>query len=153
MRPAALAAATCLSASLFTGAAAQSVQVGECDWLASMLNIVEPWEANSRSFYEGQVRVVLADSVEPACCWAHLVILMPNPSDEMGLRQCVVVNMGGGMGFAGLDFAQLSATYDPAEGLLVSFPYALYEPETGGIGPWQGARVLLNLETGEAALR
>ena len=144
-------------AGLVTGAAfaaaagsgsAQGVNIEECDWINNLLAVVEPWEENSRTFYRGQVRVAFADSVEPACCWAHLLILMPDPEDEMGLRKCVAVNQSRGMGFSGLEFSQIQASYDPARGLTLTFPYALYNPETGASGPWQTGEVLINLSTG-----
>ena len=127
--------------------------VGECDWLNNMLAVVEPWEDNARTFYQGQVRAVFVDSVEPACCWAHLLILMPDPEDEWGLRKCVAVNLGGTTGFSGLDFSRLEASYDPARGLAISFPYALYEPESGASGPWQQGEALINLSTGVVTAR
>lgn len=152
MRRFLIAAGLALSAA-GTAAGGEGIVAAECDWMSSMTTIIEPWEENSRTFYDGRVRVVAIDTVEPACCWAHLVLLLPPPEREMEYRQCVVVNQGGGMGFAGLRFDELAASYDPKTGLTISFPYALYDPETGGTRPWRSGQVRINLATGEVMAR
>ncbi|RMD92352.1 MAG: hypothetical protein D6811_07090, partial [Alphaproteobacteria bacterium] len=76
------------------------------------------------------IRIALLDTVEPAAASAHLLVLSP-PYGPTGERQCRVVSLDGALGFAGLDFASLSAAYDPARGLTVSLPGTVYLPEEG----------------------
>ena len=68
--------------------------------------------------------------IEPAAGAFHILVLSP-PWDELGARQCRVLSLDGGIGFAGVDFAALEAWYDAAVGLLFALPVSVYEPETG----------------------
>lgn len=112
------------------GASAQSVD-GCFDHRSSVAAYAEPWDQNTRLFANGAVRLVLTDTLEPAAAAFHLVILSP-PYNELGDRQCVVVSMGEGLGFAGLTLDGMTADYDPAVGLVFLLRAARYLPETGG---------------------
>lgn len=153
MRPLIRTAATALIAALLPAQAIADVQANPCDWLRDMRNIVEPWEENTRTFYNGQVRVVNADSGEPACCSANLLLLVPDPEDEMEGDKCVAIGMGPGMGVTRLDYHKLTADYDPATGLTLRFPYAILNLETSRMGPTKNATVRINLKTGEVSAR
>jgi len=119
---------------LATPAAAQTV-IGCFGFLASARNQVEPWEAHTRTFANGEIRVALLDTVEPAAGAYYLMVLAP-PRDELGSRNCAVIAEGdGSVGFAGLDFAQLGASYDPARGLILRVPVQRFAPDTGGFDP------------------
>lgn len=123
----ALPAALTLLAGALPGAA-QSVS--DCDWRARADAVVEPWEAHTRTYANGAIRVALLDTIEPGAAALNLLVLSP-PYDELGGRQCKVVGFEDGLGFAGLDFSQLGATYDPATGLTVSLPGTIFLPEDG----------------------
>ncbi|TNF21782.1 MAG: hypothetical protein EP318_05780 [Rhodobacteraceae bacterium] len=132
-----------------TGASAQTVAV--CDWRAAARAIVEPWEANTRTFSNGKTRLALLDTVEPAAGAFHLLILSP-PYNELGERQCRMISHDGTMGFAEMAFGALSAGYDPARGLLFDIPVRHVDAATGGItGGWLGLEV--NQATGAIATR
>ena len=111
--------AVVLAALFATPASAQVAE--ECDWVASARAIVEPWEANTKTFSNGKVRLALLDTVEPAAGALHILVLSP-PFGETGERQCRVISMSKGIGFAGIDFKQLDASYDPSTGLTFSVP-------------------------------
>ena len=115
-----------VAAALALPAAAQ--EVTECDWRATPDAIPEPWEAHSRSFANGNVRLALLDAIEPAAGAFHLLVLSP-PFDSLGARQCRIVGFDGTRGFAALDFAALAAAYDPATGLTFRLPGRLWLPE------------------------
>ncbi|WP_137702494.1 hypothetical protein [Marimonas lutisalis] len=121
-------AATALA--LLLGLPAQAQEVSQCDHRAHADGIPEPWEANTRSFANGEVRVALIDRIEPAAGAFYLLILHP-PRGVLGERRCSLVGFGSGMGYAALDFAALTAGYDPARGLTLSLPGRLYLPEEG----------------------
>ncbi|SMX40573.1 hypothetical protein [Maliponia aquimaris] len=133
-------------------AAAQDyvVSVLDCDWQAGARNIVEPWEANTRTFSEGKTRLAMLDTIEPAAGWAYVLVLSP-PYSELGDRQCKVIGLNG-MGFAGMDFAGLTASYDPATGLSFALPVDVYDFDSG-----MPARATLgftlNQATGDIATR
>ena len=129
-------------------AMAADLVAGACEGLGSVENLAEPWEETSRTFYNGRVRVALSDAIEPACCWAHVIILLPNPDDELGGRQCVLINRGNFVGLSGVDFDKMTAKYDPATGLTISLPYRLYDAEEGASGPLKFGRVIVNLADG-----
>jgi hypothetical protein len=122
-----------LAALIFSAAPAMAQQVEDCDWRASAWLLAEPWEQHSRTFANGDVRVALIDAIEPAAGAFHLLVLSP-PWDVLGARQCRVLSLGPGIGFAGVDFAALEAWYDPSAGLFFSVPVSVYEAATGGFG-------------------
>ncbi|MGJ8611138.1 MAG: hypothetical protein ACSHWY_08595, partial [Octadecabacter sp.] len=99
-----------------------------CDWQARADTIVEPWEDNSATFADGAVRVALLDVIEPAAASAYLLVLHP-PMDELGGRTCTVVGLDDGLGYAAIFFDDLTAAYDPAQGLKFTVPAIIYLPE------------------------
>lgn len=105
------------------------VSVMDCDWQASAWNLVEPWEDNTRTFSEGKTRLAMLDTVEPAAGWAYVLVLSP-PYSELGDRQCKVIGLNG-MGFAGMNFQALTASYDPARGLGFVLPVDVYDFDAG----------------------
>lgn len=115
-----------LAACCLTLAAPLSAQViTECDWVGAAANILEPWEANTRTFANGAIRVAVADTGgEPACCSSHLMILSPSSdgSEDPAWRQCRVASASEGLGFYSVDVPGIVASYDPARGLLLSVP-------------------------------
>jgi hypothetical protein len=132
---------------LATALPAHAVQVRDCDYAADIRSIAEPWEKNTRAFYNGNVRVALMDTGgEPVCCSVHLLILAPDKNDEMGGRFCRIVGDREQLGFAGIDFDRLTTRYDAGRGLLITFPYQLY---VDGLSSKSGiARVRVNLDRG-----
>jgi hypothetical protein len=137
------AAAALLAAAL----PAAAVQVRECDYAADIRSIAEPWEKNTRAFYNGMVRVAVSDTGgEPVCCSMSLVILAPDKNDELGGRFCRIVGDKDGRGFVGIDFQRLRTRYDAGRGLLIEFPYQLYIDglkSRNGVG-----RVRVNIDKG-----
>lgn len=114
-------------------ALAQAATVESCagDYRSSVQAVAEPWEANTRTFANGAIRLVVTDTIEPAVASFHLVILHP-PYDEVGGGQCTLISAPGGMGFSGLSLGPADASYDPARGLTVNVPASLYNQQTGG---------------------
>ncbi len=105
-----------------------AVTVSGCIRFADVGAIAEPWEANTRTFANGNVRLVVMDSIEPAAGAFHLVILHP-PRDELGSPMCSMVSAEDGLGFGGMDIGPATASYDPARGLTVALPISVYDPE------------------------
>jgi hypothetical protein len=132
-------------------APAAAVVVSDCnddEATASAANLAEPWEKNTKVFYHGDVRVALIDTDgEPVCCSMRLLILSPNQGDGAEYRACHIVNDHGGLGFVGIDFAKLTARYDAGKGLLIAFPYELYNSE-GGPQQRGTGKVRINVATG-----
>ncbi|PSL17861.1 hypothetical protein [Shimia abyssi] len=119
----------------------------DCDWPARAEAIVEPWSENTRTFANGEVRLALLDTIEPAAAAFHILILSP-PYDEVGGRQCKTLSLAEGIGFAGVDFGQLQAGYDPAVGLVFDVSAGEYDTGSGTTG-MQHLRFTLNQATGE----
>ena len=141
-----------LAVALVAATPASAVTVKRCDdgdtYVQSAAAIAEPWEKNTRTFYNGEVRVALMDTGgEPACCSMHLLILAPDPRNEDGSRSCWLVNNEGGMGFVNIDFTHVATRYDAGKGLLITFPYALYS-DIGRPGEQGTAHVRVNLASG-----
>lgn len=144
---AALATLALSSGALVSPSLAQSV--GDCDWRASTHALVEPWDApqNTRTFANGNVRLAITDTIEPAAAALHLVILSP-PYEELGGRQCRVVSADGNLGFSGLTLEAMISDYDPAIGLSFAMQAGAYDEKFGDILPMT-LRVTLNQATGE----
>lgn len=105
-------------------------EIGDCDdYRSSVALLAEPWEDNTRVFANGEVRLALIDTFEPAAAAFHLIILSP-PYDELGFGQCARVSFEGGMGFAGLNVAATEAEYDATTGLTFTIPATRWLPET-----------------------
>lgn len=138
----------CLALTLPGAAAAQTVS--GCDWRASAQAIAEPWEANSRTFSNGAVRLAVLDTVEPAAGALHLLILSP-PYSEPGDRQCRVISRDGTMGWAAMYFEDLTARYDPAVGLIFDLPVQIYLPEDSFTNS-AVLRITLNQASGEIGI-
>jgi hypothetical protein len=137
---------------LFIATPAFAVSVSDCNdnVIGNVRNIAEPWEKNTRAFYDGHVRVALIDTGgEPICCSMHLLVLAPSVPEVEGMdqyRNCFMVHNEGEIGFQGIDFARITSRYDAGKGLLITFPYTLYNegnPGKHGVG-----RVRVNMQKG-----
>lgn len=126
-------------------AAAQSVS--DCDWRAAAENLAEPWAETSRVYANGDVRLALLDTVEPAAAAYHLLVLSP-PYDEVGGRQCRVISAHDTFGFMGVSFDQIEAEYDPEHGLIFHLPVAQYNPDTSE-GDWMDLLFVVNQASGQ----
>ncbi|MCW1404168.1 hypothetical protein [Pararhodobacter zhoushanensis] len=152
MRKAFIAAACCL---LPLSATAQVI--ADCDWVGSPANIFEPWDTHSRSFANGAIRVALLDTGgEPACCSRHLLILSPSGdgSDEPIFRQCRVASAQVNSGFYDVDVPGITASYDPAKGLLLSVPVGHWHEgvEAGRPPIVERMEIRINQSTGTVAV-
>ncbi len=121
----------------------------DCDgWQGHARNIAEPWESHIRTFANNRIRVALLDTIEPAAGAFYILVLSP-PYGELGDRACVVVgDHDGGIGFAGITFEELGASYDPARGLTLTAPVTRYQPETAGFDSGI-LSILINQSTGQ----
>jgi hypothetical protein len=133
---------------------AQAQVVTDCDWIANPANILEPWDQNSRTYANGNIRIAALDTGgEPVCCAAHLLVLSPSGSGvhEPVFRQCRVVSARPGEGFFAMDIPGTIASYDPARGLLVSVPVAHYHHGIGSGQPaiWERMEIRINQATGD----
>ena len=131
-------------------AAAQSV--GDCgDWTVAQ-NLPEPWENHTATYAEGQIRVAVLDTMEPAAAAMHLLVLSP-PLDDLGGRQCRVVSLAGSgtgqpTGFQNIDFPGREARYDAARGLVLAMPVEGFNPDKGA-GDQGELTVTINQSSGE----
>ena len=147
-----LAAARLATALLvLTPAAAPGQVLEECGWVGNPANIVEPWAENSRTFANGAIRIALLDTEEPVCCGFHLLILSPPGQVEgPGYRRChVVSDRAGGLGFNHIDFAAITASYDPALGLRVDVPFWRY---TDGLDRGRPGRLAVRINQANGAV-
>ena len=128
------------------------VTVRPCDDTARVDTIAEPWQKNTATYADGQVRIALLDMVEPEGGALRLLVISP-PRDELGLRRCRVVGLENGLGFYDMDFARHQASYDPARGLTITLPARHYpvDGETGADDGWFRLSVTVNRQTGAIA--
>lgn len=137
--------ATTIFAATISYAQAQSIEA--CDWVSSAANLIEPWEQNTRTFANGDVRIAALDTIEPGAAAFHLLVVSP-PYDELGSRQCKIVGISSGIGFSGLDFGSLNARYDPAIGLTFTMDVQVSSPNSGSFDS-RVVQFTLNQSTGD----
>lgn len=110
-------------------AAAGAATLSECgDYRTDLRSIAEPWEDHTRIYANGEIRVVLIDTIEPAAGAFHLVLLTP-PYDELGSPVCTVVSPPEGSGFSGISFPDMVAE-EAAGSLKLTVPVGLYDATT-----------------------
>lgn len=97
--------------------------------VATLGTMVLDDEAGSpRDFYNGQVRIILLDSSEPAMASVGFAVLFPEP--ERGFLDCRYL-----WPFTHVDLAGAAADYDPARGLTVTIPTATTDVESVSADP------------------
>lgn len=135
---------------LSLGTPVAAAEVGLCGDLNSVSFLV----GQTKSYSEGKIRIAEIDTDgEPVCCSSHLLILIPNP--EIG-SQCFAVSdraatgASSARGFSAVDFDKITASYDPAKGLLLKVPYRLYD--AGRKSPTKTTNVRVNLK-GQGSVR
>lgn len=109
--------------------------------------IAEPWEDNSATYADGKIRVAVLDFTEPAATAWKLLVLSP-PYDEVGYRQCRLIEISENVGFYGFRFKDRKASYDPETGLTLTIPASIYNAENGE-ADWKELTVTINQQTGE----
>ena len=114
----------------FSALPAAATAVQDCTDIARAEYLMEPWEETTRLFLNGKVRLAVLDTIEPAGAPFHLIVLSP-PFNEIGDRQCKMISLQEGVGFAGVRFGDLTADYMPTKGFRFALPVGLYEVETG----------------------
>ena len=106
----------------------------DCNDYASAGLIVEPWEQNTRTFYNGQVRVAVVDTGgEPVCCSSYLVVIYPNVDDELGGRSCTMLSQGERSGWAGVDVKAIRTSYNATTGLSLAVPVSVLRDDDTGV--------------------
>jgi hypothetical protein len=148
-----LLAAMALSVQLLSGAQAATVDACD-DHRSSVQSLAEPWEANTRTFLRGAVRIAVIDTGgEPACCSVHLLVLATKPEDSSGPAElvCRVISQKDQLGFMSIDFASIRYSYTPANGLNLLVPFRTY---VDGVKSTPGAlRVRVDPRTGVITAR
>lgn len=122
-------------------------QITPCDDATRIDVIAEPWEENSSTYADGKIRVAVLDFTEPAATAWKLLVLSP-PYDEVGYRQCRIVEISENVGFYGFRFNDHEASYDPETGLTLTIPASTYNVETDE-ADWKELTVTINQLTGE----
>ena len=77
------------------------------------------------------MRLAILDTIEPAVAAYHVLVLSP-PYGPVGDRQCRVISLDQGTGFANIDWTTLDASYDPAIGLTFHLQVQGRDPATAG---------------------
>lgn len=127
---------------------AGAVTVSGCSELAGIRSIAEPWEANTRPFAKGDIRMVMPDTIEPAAAAFHRVVPLP-PRHELGSPSFRMVSASEGPGFGGMDIGPATASYDTARGLAVALPSSVYCQEAASFYADRMLSVTINQATGQ----
>jgi len=138
---------TLVPLALLAAAPVTAQSVSDCDTRASARFLAEPWEENTATFANGEVRVAAIDMMEPAGAPAYLMILSP-PRNEIGERQCRIVEAEPDFGFYTVDLQNIVADYDTASGLTLRVPVTDYADGSQTPPPFP-LTVTINQATGE----
>ena len=107
------------------GAQALDLLVRDCDApQANARYLSYPYENATRTFANGDVRILTLQQDEPACCGAYVMVLLPSPEDPGMI--CAFVTTPDGMGWQGTDLRGTVADYDPSRGLFLRIPAWTY---------------------------
>lgn len=111
--------------------------------------IPEPWEANTRTFANGDVRLTLLDMWDPANYAVRLMITYVDPErHESEGRACVIISDTDQYGFQNMSLLDMAAGYDPTTGLTFSIETERYDVATETVD--HGVlNVILNRATGQ----
>lgn len=111
--------------------------------------IPEPWQANTRLFSNGDVRLTLIDTWDPANYAVHLMIsYVDTRRHESEGRACVIISDQASQGFQNISLLDMAAGYDPATGLSFSIEAERYNASDESVD--HGAlNVILNRATGQ----
>ncbi|MBC9247815.1 hypothetical protein H4P12_14130 [Paracoccus sp. 11-3] len=139
---------------LLTTGPAFAQSVGDCGEWTSARNLPEPWEDSTATYADGNVRLAILDTLEPAAAAVHLMVISP-PLNELGERQCKTVSFSGPpdsegwpSGFMSVDFSGRQAAYNPQTGLQIAFPIQVFNPDTAD-GDHGELNITINQQTGE----
>lgn len=136
-----------LAAALFTAPAwamdpTASAPAIECPANFGYLTIAEPWEENTATYANGDVRIALVFLVDHH---QYMLAVLHPPLNEIGWRQCSLIAADPDTGFTKLLFDEHEASYDPEKGLSIRMPAQLDEDEES----WVDMYININQQTGE----
>ena len=111
-------------------------QEGVEQFLTQIPVIAEPWEENTATYANGQVRLAILDTWDPANTPMHLLILYVSPDlIEAEGRACVIVSDVEGRGFQTLTMEGLQAAYDASTGLTFNLAGSRYDFDNNSVTP------------------
>lgn len=84
-------------------------------------------------FANGDVWTIGLDTLEPACCSAHLMVNFFTEVEPFPF--CAMISASEGLGFSGIIFEQMTATYDPNVGLTLTMPAGRYDGAASVLSP------------------
>ena len=98
-----------------------------------------------RTFYQGSVTLLALNTEEPAAAPAGIAIVMPAEpvENEPLFLTCWAIT-----GYAGVNVEGAQARYDPAEGLTLTIPTLIYDPERDRDDPAAPIRLRINASRG-----
>ena len=137
---------------LLFGVAAEAQQVRPCfegqniPYQVSAAAVAEPWEANTRSFADGDIRITVMDTFEPALGAFHLMVLFWGNED---FRECRLVSHAE-LGFVRMTLDGMTSTYDAKRGLVLSLPTEFFNPAEG-VKESGSLEVVINRQTAEVS--
>ncbi len=130
-----------------TAADAQPRAPGTCEEVGAGLWSIDTGENGEgvRSFYNGQVTVIALNLVEPAAAPGGVAIVMPEPlnAEEPTGPECWAF-----VGYDRVDVAGARSDYDPAHGLILTFPTWRFDEERQDSVPAPPLRVRIDVGQG-----
>lgn len=113
----------CLCAAFFA-TSLNAAQQRSCDDLDANAGNVD-WHEPTRTYANGDIRLIKIDIDEPSCCSVFLMVLHPRPGHAFG--GCTLIGLQQGLGFRALSLSHARSSYDPKIGLSLSLPVKSYD--------------------------
>lgn len=108
--------------------------VRDCDtWEANARNVIGPPEVAIQSFADGDVRVIGLDTIEPACCFSHLMVTYFTVEEPF--PACALISASEGLGFSGMLMSELTVRYTSDYGLTLTLPAGRYDGSSSVMSP------------------
>lgn len=125
-----------------SSALAAGGEIVQCTGLERVDTIAGMPHDATRTFANDKIRLWHIDTYgEPVCCSSHLVIIAPDPNDEITERQCVRLSDRGSIGFQWIDLKGITSSYSSSKGLLLSVPVERYNDGITGVNDIINVRI------------
>lgn len=122
---------------------ASAIEFRPCDEFA-VSEIPEPWSKYTRSFQDGQFRLILIGSGEPVCCGVHFAVLLPSDTYE---RQCVsVVRSEEYVGWSDVFIGEAWLVENKGRGFELNVPVKHYDHDEDGRSELEMIVLFVDLE-------
>ena len=101
-----------------------AAQQRSCDDLDANASNVD-WHDPTRTYANGDIRLIKIDIEEPSCCAKFVMVLHPRPGQPY--YACTLIGLQEGLGFRSFSLRHVQSSYDPKIGLSLTLPVRSFD--------------------------